>query len=119
MHLATEWQVDNVSVVQAARTIDGLNQSSGVEFRRRREDANIVEFSILPDKSTYCGYVSIADTAIGRRQRLKIAVSDDSSKDAPKAGGLGGMFAKKPIYAANPGAIEKATAALKAALPPI
>lgn len=117
--MATEWQVDNVSVVQAARTIDGLSQSGGVEFRRRREDANIIEFSIMADKSTYCGYVVVADTAVGRRQRLKIEVAADDSKDAPKVGGLGGMFAKKPSYAARPDVVEKATTALKGALPPI
>lgn len=117
--MATEWLVDNVTVVQAGRTIDGLSESSGVEFRRRREDANIIEFSIMADKSTYCGYVSVSDTAVGRRQRLRIEVSDDASKDAPKAGGIGGIFAKKPSYAARPEVIEKATAALKGALTPI
>ena len=117
--MATEWQVDNITVVQAARKVDEIAKSGDFELRRRREDANIVEFSILPDKSTYCGYVEIADTAIGRRQRLRIVVGDDASKDAPKATGLGGMFAKKPTYAARPDVVEKAAEKLKTILPPI
>ncbi|HZQ97482.1 MAG TPA: hypothetical protein VFC93_01570 [Chloroflexota bacterium] len=117
--MATEWQVDNLTVVQAARKIDEISGSSGIEFRRRREDANIVEFAILPDKSTYSGYVAVADTAIGRRQRLRVTVDADPAKDAPKPSGLGGLFAKKPTYAARPDVLDKATEQLKAALPPI
>jgi hypothetical protein len=117
--VATEWLVDNVSVVQAARTVEGASKPGDVEFRRLDDDANIVVFSIMADKSTFCGNVRIQDTAVGRRTRLKIVVADDASKAPPKPGGLGGMFAKKASYAARPDVIEKATAALKGVLPPI
>lgn len=117
--MATEWQVDNVTVVQAARAVEGASKSGEVEFRRLPDDANIVVFSILADKSTFCGNVRIQDTAVGRRQRLKITVSDDASKEPPKPGGFGGMFAKKATYAARPDVVDKATETLKGVLPPI
>ena len=59
------------------------------------------------------------DTAVARRQRLKVTVSDDPSKAPPKAGGLGGLFAKKARYAARPDVIQKSVANLQAVLPPV
>ena len=117
--MATEWLVDDLKVTQAARKIEEASRRGEAEFRRLDDDANIVVFSILADSSTYCGNVRIQDTAVGRRQRLKITVNDDSSKAPPKPGGIGGLFAKKATYAARPEVIEKAIANLKAALPPI
>lgn len=117
--MATDWLVDNISVVQAARAVETASKPGEFEFRRLDDDANIVVFSIMADKATFCGNVRIQDTAVGRRQRLKISVADDASKAPPKPGGLGGMFAKKASYAAKPDVVEKATAALKGALPPI
>jgi hypothetical protein len=117
--LATEWLVDNVTVVQAARAVEGASKPGAVEFRRLPDDANIVVFSIMADKSTYCGNVRIQDTAVGRRTRLKITVADDASKEPPKPGGIGGLFSKKASYAARPEVVEKATETLKGVLPPI
>ena len=117
--MATEWLVDDVTVVQAARKVEAASKAGEAEFARLPDDANIVVFSILADSSTFCGNVRIQDTAIARRQRLKIAVSDDASKAPPKPGGLGGLFAKKAKYAARPEVIEKAVANLKAILPPV
>jgi hypothetical protein len=117
--LATEWQVDNLNVSQAARKIEGASKSGEAEFSRRRDDANIVEFAIMADKSTYCGYVLVSDTAIGRKQRLRVTVADDDSKPPLKAGGLGGIFAKKAAFLARPDVVEKAVANLREALPPI
>lgn len=117
--MATEWLVDDLKVTQAARKIEEASKPGEAEFRRLDDDANIVVFSILADKSTFCGNVRIQDTAVGRRQRLKITVSDDNSKAPPKPGGIGGIFAKKATYAANPEVVKKAIANLQAALPPI
>ena len=117
--MATEWQVDDLKVTQAARKVEEASRPGEAVFKRLDDDANIVVFSILADSSTYCGNVRIQDTAVGREQRLKVTVNDDSSKAPPKPGGLGGLFAKKAIYAARPEVIEKAIANLKAALPPI
>jgi len=117
--LATEWQVDNLSVVQAARKIEELSQSGGVTFSRLPDDANIVVFAIQGDKSTYSGNVRIQDSAVGRRQRLLLKVADDDSKAPPKPGGIGGLFAKKASYAARPDVIENAVKTLQGALPPI
>jgi hypothetical protein len=117
--LATEWQVDNLSVVQAARLVEGASKPGEAQFAQRDSDANIVEFSILADKGTYVGGIRIQDTAAGRGKRLKVTVLDDASKPPPKAGGIGGIFAKKATYAARPDVVEKAVTNLKAALPPI
>jgi hypothetical protein len=117
--LATEWLVDDLKVTQAARKVEEASRSGEAVFKRLDDDANIVVFSILADSSTYCGNVRIQDTAVGRQQRLKITVNDDSSKAPPKPGGLGGLFAKKASYAARPEVIQKAVANLQAALPPI
>jgi hypothetical protein len=117
--LATEWLCEDLTVTQAARKIEEASRRGEAEFRRLDDDANIVVFSILADSSTFCGNVRIQDTAIARRQRLKVAVSDDASKAPPKPGGLGGLFAKKAKYAARPEVIEKAVANLKAILPPV
>ena len=117
--MATEWQVDNFKVTQAARAIEGASQPGSIEFVRLPDDANIVVFSILVDKSTFCGNVRIQDSAVGMRQRLLIKVSDDATKAPPKPGGLAGLFAKTAKFAANPGAVEKAVVTLKGTLPPI
>ena len=117
--LATEWQVDNLKVTQAARAIEGASQPGGIEFVRLPDDANIVVFSILVEKSTFCGNVRIQDSAVGMRQRLLIRVSDDGTKAPPKPGGIAGIFAKKAKFEANPAVIEKAITALKTTLPPI
>jgi hypothetical protein len=116
--VATEWLVDNLKVTEAARKVEEASRAGEAEFRRLDDDANIVVFSILADKSTFCGNVRIQDTAVGRRTRLKITVADDNSKAPPKAGGIGGLFAKKASYAARPEVVEKAVANLKAVLPP-
>jgi hypothetical protein len=117
--LATEWLVDDLKVTQAAKKIEDASRAGEAEFRRLDDDANIVVFSILADSSTFCGNVRIQDTAVGRRTRLKITVSDDNSKAPPKAGGLGGFFSKKASFAARPEVIKKAVANLQAVLPPI
>jgi hypothetical protein len=117
--LATEWLAEDLTVTQAARKIQEASKAGDLEFRRLDDDANIVVFSILADSSTFCGNVRIQDTAIARRQRLKITVSEDASKAPPKPGGLGGLFAKKAKYAARPEVIQKAVASLKAILPPV
>jgi hypothetical protein len=117
--LATEWLVDDVTVVQAARKVEAASAPGQAEFARLPDDANIVVFSILADRTTYCGNVRIQDTAVGRRQRLKITVSDDPSAAPPKPGGLGGLFAKKATYAARPEVVERAVASLQRELPPI
>jgi hypothetical protein len=117
--LATEWLVDDVTVVQAARKVEAASKAGQAEFARLPDDANIVVFSILADRSTYCGNVRIQDTAVGRRQRLKITVSDDANAAPPKPGGLGGLFAKKATYAARPEVVERAVASLQRELPPI
>jgi hypothetical protein len=117
--LATEWQTDNLTVVQAARKIEELSKGGSAQFARLDDDANIVIFAIMADKATYCGNVRIQDSAVGRRQRLLLTVADDASKAPPKPGGIAGIFAKKATYAARPEVVEKATAALQGALPPI
>ena len=117
--MATEWLVDNLSVMQASRLVEGASKPGEVQFTQRDSDANIVEFAILADKSTYIGGIRIQDTAVGRGKRLKVTVVDDASKPPPKASGLGGMFSKKATYQARPDLVEKAVANLKAALPPI
>jgi hypothetical protein len=117
--LATEWLVEDLTVTQAARKIEEASRAGEAEFRRLEDDANIVVFSILADSSTFCGNVRIQDTAVARRQRLKITVSDDASKAPPKAGGLGGLFARKAKYAARPEVIQKSVANLQSVLPPI
>ncbi|TAK25476.1 MAG: hypothetical protein EPO26_03670 [Chloroflexota bacterium] len=117
--MTSEWLVDNFSVTQAARVIEGASKSGEAEFARLPDDANIVVFSLLADKSTYCGSVHIQDTAVGRRQRLRITISDDDGTPPPKPGGLGGMFAKKAAYARRQDVVDRAIANLKVALPPI
>jgi hypothetical protein len=117
--LATEWLVDDLKVTQAARKVEEASRPGEAEFRRLDDDANIVVFSIMADNATFCGNVRIQDTAVGRQQRLKITVADDSSKAPPKPGGIGGLFAKKASYAARPEVVQKAVANLQATLPPI
>ena len=114
-----EWLVDNLTVVQAARKVESASKAGQAEFARLPDDANIVVFSILADKGTYCGSVRIQDTAVGARRRLKISVSDDDRAAPPKPGGIGGIFAKKATYASRPEVVERAVANLKAELPPI
>lgn len=117
--LATQWQVDKITVPQAARAIEGASKPGEVEFSRLPDDANIIVFSILADKSTYCGNVRVQDSAIGRQQRLMVVVNDDDSKAPPKAGGIGGLFSKRASYAARPDVVQKAVTTLQAVLPPI
>jgi hypothetical protein len=117
--LATEWQVDNLNVSQAARKLESVTGPGGVQFVSLDKDANIVVFSIMADKATYVGNVRIQDTAIGRRQRLKVTVSDDDSKAPPKPGGISGIFAKKASYSKRPEVVEQAITVLKEQLPPI
>jgi len=116
--VAVEWQVDNMSVVQAARAVEGASQTDA-GFQRLPDDANIVVFCVMADKATFCGNVRIQDTAVGRRQRLRITVSDDNRTAPPKPGGLAGLLSKKTAYAERPEVIERAISNLKAVLPPI
>jgi len=101
--LATEWLVDDLKVTQAARKVEEASRTGEAEFKRLDDDANIVVFSILADSATYCGNVRIQDTAVGRRQRLKITVNDDSSKAPPKPGGIGGPRTSPSWRTARPG----------------
>lgn len=117
--LATEWLVDGLTVVQAARAVEAASRPGEAEFVRTPDDANIVVFSIKADKSTYCGNVRIQDTAVGRSQRLKLIVYDDDKVPPPKAGGILGMFSGRASYAARPDTVAKAVENLQAVLKPI
>ena len=117
--MATEWQVDKLTVNAAARQVDDISKSDGIQFVRVMDDANIIVFSILADKSTYCGNVRVSDTAVGARKRLRVSVSEGNEHQPPKPGGIGGLFAKRPSFAARPEVVATAITSLKAILPPI
>lgn len=117
--MAVEWQVDNISVSAAARKVEAASRAGEAEFVRLPDDANIVVFSVLAEKGTYCGSVRIQDSAIGRRQRLMVAVGDDDGSPPPRAGGIGALFSKKAVYARRPDVVERAVANLQRELPPI
>lgn len=117
--MATDWQVDKLTVNTAARQIDDISKSGGIRYVRVMDDANIIVFSILADKSTYCGNVRVSDTAVGARKRLRVTVSEGNEHQPPKPGGIGGIFAKRPSFAARPDVVATVVTALKAILPPI
>ena len=115
--MTASWD-SNITIPACARKIDEVSQPGSVSFARLPEDANQIYFSILADKSTYCGSVHILDVSPGSKPRVRITVSDSDGTPPPAAGFVGRLFGGKPKYQSRPAIVEKAVEVLKGALPP-
>lgn len=107
-----------VTIPQAVRKVEAASQPDGVHFAKLPEDANQVYFSLMADKSTYCGRVLLHDVSVGRTPRVRVTVDDSPDLAPPPAGFFSRLTGGSAKYAKRPEAIEKAVAILKSELPP-
>jgi hypothetical protein len=117
MTMSNVWD-SALTIPQAVRKVEAASQPGGVQFAKLPEDANQVYFSLLADKSTYCGRVLLHDVSVGRTPRVRITVDDSSALAPPPAGFFSRILGGSAKYAKRPEAIEKAVEVLKRELPP-